>query len=435
MNNKRLYSLDVFRGITIAGMILVNNPGSWAHLYPPLEHAEWHGTTPTDWIFPFFLFIVGVAIPIALGKRIERGDAKNNLLSKIFTRSLIIFGLGLLLSAFPDFGMKAEVGPIRLIHYLLLGIFIICILFRAMINPQKEGFWGSTRIRKNFGILAIITGIGMAILGLQIYDLSHLRIPGVLQRIAIVYALSSLLFLFFSWKKLVWISLLLLLAYWALLTLIPVPGGLAPNLQPETNLGAWLDRTIFGNHLWSQSKTWDPEGLLSTLPAIVTGISGILTGMWLKTNHEDYKKLSGLLAFGVLLLAFGCIWDVFFPINKKIWTSSYVLYTSGIALLFLGVIYWLTDILGYNKWFRPFEWYGKNALFVFILSGVVAKLLYKIKWTAGEETISLGNWIYRTMYTPWLSDINASLAYAITHVLFFLLIAYLLYRWKVFIKV
>ncbi len=435
MNSKRLYSLDVFRGVTIAGMILVNNPGSWAHLYPPLAHAEWHGATPTDWIFPFFLFIVGVAIPIALGKRIERGDGRVEIFSKVFSRALIIFGLGLLLAAFPDFGMDREVGRIRLVHYLLLGIFILCILARAIIIPNREGFWGSKKLRRNFGALAIIVGLIMIILGVQIYDLSHLRIPGVLQRIAVVYAITSLLFLFYSWEKLLWTGLAFLFSYWALLSWVPVPGGIAPNLEPETNLGAWLDRVIFGNHLWSQSKTWDPEGLLSTLPALVTGISGILTGMWLKANHESYKKLSGLLAFGVILLALGCIWDVFFPINKKIWTSSYVLYTSGIALLFFGVIYWLTDILGYYKWFKPFEWYGKNALFVFILSGVCAKLLYKIKWSEGGETISLGRWIYQSVFTPFLSDINASLAYAIMNVLFFLLVAYCLYRWKIFIKV
>ena len=428
-STKRLLSLDVFRGITIAGMILVNNPGSWATVYPPLLHADWHGCTPTDWVFPFFLFIVGVAIAYALGKRKERGDDHGKLAQKIITRSVIIFGIGLFMAAFPKFGMKYDSSGLAIFHYVLLALLLISIFAKEAIidNPKlMRILWG------------IIIGISiiMAIIGFGRYDFSRLRIPGVLQRIALVYLCCGLLFLKSGWRTLLYSGIGLLLTYWALMTLVPVPDGNPPNLEAETNLGAWLDRTILGsNHLWSQAVTWDPEGLLSTLPAIVTGISGVLTGLWLRTDRNDYQKVVGLLGVGTILVALGLTWDLLFPINKKIWTSSYVLYTSGVALLFLGLIYWLVDILGSKWWTKPFVVYGMNALFVFIMSGLVAKLLYTIKWTDGDTTITLGNWIYHSFFTPFLSDYNASLAYAIANVLFFWGLAWVLYSRKIFIKV
>ena len=363
--SKRLLSLDVFRGITIAGMILVNNPGSWASVYPPLLHADWHGVTPTDWIFPFFLFIVGISIALALGKRKERGDDQKVIIRKILRRTLIIFAIGLFLNLFPKF---------------------------------------------NFGTV---------------------RIPGVLQRIALVYGACALIFLKTNWKQQVRIGIGLLLGYWALMTLVPVPGGNGPSLEPSENLGAWLDRLLMSGHLWSQSKTWDPEGLLSTLPAIVTGLSGVLTGTWLKTTRGDYEKLTGIFGMGVILLSLAFIWDMVFPINKKIWTSSYVLFTSGVGLLFLGVVYWLIDVLNYKKWIKPFVVYGTNALFVFVMSGLVAKLLYTIK----VGGVTLQEWLYQNLFTTVFSPYNASLAYAIANVLFFLGLAWLLYARKIFIKV
>lgn len=364
--SKRLLSLDAFRGITIAGMILVNNPGSWSSVYPPLLHADWHGVTPTDWIFPFFLFIVGISIALALGKRKDRGDDHKAIVQKIIKRTLIIFAIGLFLNLFPKF---------------------------------------------NFGTV---------------------RIPGVLQRIALVYGACALIFLKTNWKTQLWISAGLLLGYWALMTLVPVPGGGAPSLEPSENLGAWLDRTLMSGHLWSQSKTWDPEGLLSTLPAIVTGMSGVFTGMWLRTSRNDYEKLTGIFAVGVLLLSVAFVWDMVFPFNKKIWTSSFVLFTSGVALLFLGLVYWLIDVQGYKRWSKAFVVYGMNALFVFVMSGLVAKLLYTIKLGNGQ---TLQTAIYESLFTPFLSPINASLGYAILNVLFFLALAWILYSRKIFIKV
>jgi predicted acyltransferase len=226
------------------------------------------------------------------------------------------------------------------------------------------------------------------------------------------------------------------MGYWALQTLIPVPDGLAPNLEPNTSLAAWLDRQILGNHLWSQAKiSGDPEGLMSTLPAIVSGISGMLTGLWLKKDNDWYKKLSGLLGVGAVLLALGFIWHEFFPINKPLWTSSYVLYTSGLALLFLGLTFWLTDIMNHKQWARPFEWYGKNALFVFIFSGIYGRLLISISWKQGDGMISLKSWIYQTFFTPFFSDVNASLAYAIVHILMILFLAWILHKREIYIKV
>lgn len=368
---QRLLSLDIFRGLTIAAMILVNNPGSWSDVYAPLLHADWHGVTPTDWIFPFFLFIVGVAIAYALGKRKAQGMDKKVLLRKIIKRTLIIFGIGLFLNGFPFF------------------------------------------------------------------NLSTIRIPGVLQRIALVYGASATLFLYVNPRQLFWVGVGCLLGYWALMTLVPVPGGIAPNLEPSTNIGAWLDRVLMDGHLWTQSKTWDPEGFLSTLPAIATGISGILTGLWLRGEAGAYEKVAGLLAVGTILLALGCIWDLAFPINKKIWTSSYVLYTSGVALLILGVIYWLVDLRGSSWWTKPFIIYGTNALFVFVMSGLVAKLMYTIQWTNElGESISVKTWVWTTLFEPaFASTKMASLAFALANVLFFLGLSWILYNRKIFIKV
>jgi len=432
-SNKRLLSLDAFRGITIAGMILVNNPGDWGAVYPPLLHAKWHGCTPTDLVFPFFLFIVGVAIPLALSK--YQGQPQAALIRKTLLRAAILFGLGVFMAAFPNFGM-AEGMPIgrKVLHYSLLGIFTISIFSRAVCLGQKppQLLWA-----KRFLYLALASALAMALSGWGLYDFSQLRIPGVLQRIAIVYAICALLFLRAGWRSQLYAGIGLLLLYWMLMALVPVPGGQPPNLEAETNLGAWLDRTILTpNHLWRQSGTWDPEGLLSTLPAIATGIIGMLAGQWLRTQRGAYHKAAGMLAPGALLAALGLAWGLAFPINKQIWTSSYVLYTGGLALLFLGVVYWLIDILDYQRWAKPFAVYGTNALFVFILSGFVAKLMYTIGWETadgGRQTVK--GWVYDAVFTPFFSPMNASLAFAAANVLAFLALAWVLYSRRVFIKV
>ncbi len=432
ISQNRLVSLDVFRGLTIAGMILVNNPGNWSTVYPPLLHADWHGCTPTDLVFPFFLFIVGVSISFSLAKRKAQDEHLGPIYRKVLRRTLLIFGWGLLLASFPYFGFKARYPDWTAVHYLhffLLGSALLVIVYRESL-PQ------AAVSRKLFLYIFLSIAGAMCILGFFLYDFSSLRIPGVLQRIALVYGIVAVLFLRLNAQQLLICGIGLLLLYWALMTLVPVPGGLSPNLEPETNLGAWLDRLLLSGHLWSQSRTWDPEGLLSTLPAIVTGISGVLTGLWLKTPKGNFEKVSGLLVAGTLLVAVGLIWDLSFPINKKIWTSSYVVYTSGIALLFLGVIYWLVDIHAYRKWAWPFVVYGMNALFVYILSGMLAKLMYYIRWEgSGGELITLQGWIYEHGYLAIFSDYNASLAYAITNVLVLWLVAWWLYHKHIFIKV
>ncbi|MGE5352701.1 MAG: acyltransferase family protein [Acidobacteriota bacterium] len=369
--SERLLSLDVFRGITIAGMILVNNPGSWDYVYPALEHAKWNGITPTDLIFPFFLFIVGVATTLSLSKRKQRGDDQKKLALQILRRAVIIFLLGLLMAAFPNF---------------------------------------------NFATV---------------------RIPGVLARIAVVYLITSLIYLKANTRTLTILSAVILLLYWAIMTLIPVPGVGYANLEPSTNLGAWLDRMIFGRHIWYYSKTWDPEGLLSTLPAISTAIFGILTGEWLRRSDiENSTRTVWMFFWGNVGLLLGTIWDMWFPINKNLWTSSYVVFTAGMALQFLAMCYWLIDVKGYTKWTKPFVVYGMNAIAVYFLSGIVARALYMPKVTdAAGNLIDLRVYIYNVLFASWLPGLNASLAWAIMYVLFWLGVMWIFYTKKIFIKV
>ena len=368
---ERLLSLDVFRGITIAGMILVNNPGSWGAIYAPLQHAEWHGWTPTDLIFPFFLFIVGVAITYSLGGKVERGDSERELVFAILKRSAILFALGLFLNGFP------------------------------------------------FLPLERITGI---------------RIPGVLQRIALCFLFASLIFIKTKVRgQLIW-TIALLALYWLLLRFIPVPGFGAGDYSMQGNLEGFIDVKLMSGHIWR--PTYDPEGLLSTIPAIATTLCGVLTGQWLKSPTTMEERTNGMLIFGIALLAVGKFWDLWFPINKSIWTSSYVIFTAGAALLFLGVSYWLIDIKQYRRWAKPFVIFGSNAILVFVGSGIVARLLTLIQWTTADGTmIDLKTWLYKNIFLSWLSPINASLAFAVTYILLWLIPMTILYRKKIYIKV
>lgn len=371
INPTRLLSLDVFRGMTIAGMILVNNPGTWGAIYSPLKHAEWHGITPTDYIFPFFLFIVGIAIPIALGKRTEEGVSKDVYL-KIFRRAATIFLLGLFLAAFPFF------------------------------------------------------------------DLVNLRIPGVLQRIAVCYLIVSIIFLHTNWKQHTIIGAALLLVYWFLMTAIPIPNCAVTTIDDKAcNLAAYVDRMIFGaNHIWKSAKIYDPEGLLSTIPALSTTISGVLTGVWIKSNRSDLEKVGGIFFFGIVLIAVGWAWNFFFPFNKPLWTSSYVVYTSGLALCFLGFCYYLIDIKGYKRWAKPFVIFGVNALALYVFSGLLARILGVIKIIGAEgKEITLQRWIFDTVFAPFGTPVNASLFFALAYIFFWLFLMWLLYRKRIYIKV
>ncbi len=368
--SERLVSLDVFRGITIAGMILVNNPGTWGSVYPPLLHAEWFGCTPTDLIFPFFLFIVGVAITLSLSKRKARSDNQTKLILNIFRRSIILFLLGLILSGFPN------------------------------------------------------------------YDLTTIRIPGVLQRIAVVYLISSILFLKVNIKSIIHLTWILLVVYWGLMTLIPVPGVGYANLETTTNLAAWFDHLLLSGHLWKVTKVWDPEGILSTIPAISTTLIGIITGHWLQSNKNKTEKTIWLFVFSSLLMFAGYVWDGWFPMSKNIWTSSYVLYTGGLALNFLAICIWFIDIKKITWWIKPFQVYGMNAITVFFLSGIVGRLLYLIEIVDSTgNKITIKQYLFSSLFLSWLTPINASLLWALTYVIIWLGLMWILYAKKIFIKV
>ncbi len=378
VNAPRLLSLDVFRGITVATMILVNNPGDWGHIYAPLEHAEWNGCTPTDLVFPFFLFIVGVSIAYALGPKKAAGGRTAPLIATVAKRAVILFLLGLFLNAFPTIFTE------------------------------------------------------------PIATLQTVRIPGVLQRIALVYLATGILFLTTSPRLQFRLLIGILLVYWGLMTLVPVPGVGYPNLEKETNLGAWIDRSLLGTaHLWKLSVTWDPEGLLGTLPAIATALSGTLTGWWLRKKDIDAPvKIAWLFAAGTLAAMTGLLLDLVFPINKALWTSSYVLYTSGLAGIGLALLYWMIDIQGYRRWTGPFVAYGVNAITVFFMSGIIPRImrLIAIPMPDGIEVTSQV-WLYNQYFAPYLSPVNASLAWALVFVTVWLVVLWGMYRKNIIIKV
>ena len=367
MRSRRLVSLDVFRGLTIAAMILVNNPGSWSYVYWPLEHAEWNGWTPTDLIFPYFIFILGVAVPFSFGRRIAEGASRRALFAHVVRRALIIVGLGLFMRVFPDF------------HF------------------------------------------------------SGIRWPGVLQRIGVVYLAAAGIYLSTGARARWGWTLALLLGYWAVMVLVPVPGHAPGDLSPDGNLAAWVDRALMGGHLYR--GPWDPEGILSTFPAVATALLGIFTGEWLRSGKEGRVLSRGMLGAGVVLTVVGLVWGRAFPINKNLWTSSYVVFTAGTALILLGLMYEAIDVRGWRgRWHVPLVVYGMNAIAVFVLSGLVTKMLTLIH-TGGQGGRSLYGWIFVHGFRSWAGDYNGSLLFASCYVLVWLGAMWVLYRRRVFIKV
>jgi predicted acyltransferase len=359
-------------------MLLVNNPGSWSAIYAPLQHAPWHGWTPTDLIFPFFLFIVGITTHLALVSRRARGVGDGKVVRQIFIRGGLIVLFGLLLNMFPFFPLER------------------------------------------------ITGI---------------RIPGVLQRIGVCYICAALLTLRTTVRQQVAVIAALLLGYWAAMTLIPVPGqsviGRALLDDPSASLAAWLDRTVMGSHLWRSSKTWDPEGILSTMPAIGTTMLGVLAGRWLGRSERPLsERLTWLFGTGALLMVGGLIWNWVFPINKNLWTSSYVLFTGGMAAAALATCIWLIDALGIRGWTKPFEVFGVNPLLAFIGSGMMARLIYSVIRVSYEgEAVPVQRVIYETVFASWLAPRNASLLFAVTFVLLWVVLLWTLYRRRVYLRV
>jgi predicted acyltransferase len=391
---ERLLSLDVFRGMTVAGMLLVNNPGTWSAIYPPLQHAPWHGWTPTDLIFPFFLFIVGITTELSLRARRARGDDEGAILRQILRRGALIFLFGFLLSGFPFFTWP----------------------------PALEG---------------------ASLLDRVVHRVEHWRIMGVLQRIGLAYLLGALL----TWRTTVRQQLLILVAllfgYWALMTLVPVPDtGVAGRFvldQPDQLLSAWIDRTILGtDHLWVGGKTWDPEGLLSTLPAAGTMICGTFAGKWIgATARSLTDRLAGLFAVGALAMMFGSMWHWVFPINKNIWTSSYVLFTAGIGAVSLATCMWIIDVQQWRRWTQPFVVYGINPMLAFLGSGLMARGLASIwTWDTGNGTrTSAQGFVFNTVFASWLPPREASFAYAVAFVTFWYLVLHVAFKRGFVLKV
>ena len=364
----RYLALDVLRGITISGMILVNTPGSWSYVYPPLRHSEWHGCTPTDLVFPFFLFVMGVSMFFSFAK--YGSELNKQSLYKIGKRTVLIFAIGLFMNSFPQ--------------------------------------WK--------------------------HDFSQLRIMGVLQRIAIVYGISAVLVLSFKYRTIQYVGGGILLAYWAILYFF---GGADPY-SLEGNIVTNIDKWIFGEqHMYHGfGIAFDPEGLLSSLPAVVTTLIGYLVGQSIKTIEKAKLPLH-LILVGAALTAVGWVWDFVWPINKPIWTGSYVVYTAGLGTIFLAILIWIIDIREYKKWTSFFVVFGMNPLFIYALSGIWVNLLYSFQFSdpIKVETMNGYQALYEKVFVPMAGNMNGSLLFGLAHIIFFWFIGWILYKRKVFIKV
>jgi predicted acyltransferase len=374
----RLTSLDAFRGFTIAGMVLVNNPGDWSNLYSQLEHAKWNGWTFTDCIFPFFLFIGGLSMALSLGRLAAAGADRPRLLAKLAKRAMLIFLIGFVLNFMPYF------------------------------NIEK------------------------------------VRIPGVLQRIALCTLLAAPIVVYCGWRLQLAIIAALLTLYSVLMLWLPVPGIGAGVLEPGMDFGAYLDRILLGKHMWVQSKTWDPEGLVSTLPALCSQLFGVLAGRWLSTSVARTEQTVWMLLAGLLCLWLGAIFDtILMPINKSLWTPSYCLLMTGWALVVFSAFYWLLDVnpnaavrAAAARWTKPFVIYGMNALFVFALSGFLAKMFGFIKFDQPDGgKVALGKLLYAPIKALPLGPVNTSLLYAVLFNLAMFSIAWFMWRKKLFVKV
>jgi predicted acyltransferase len=362
----RLISLDIFRGMTVAFMIIVNTPGSWNYVYPPLSHAKWHGCTPTDLVFPFFLFIVGVSMWYSFKK--YGHEVNSGSILRILRRTVTIFALGLFLAIFPHIER----------------------------------------------------------------DYSTLRIMGVLQRIALAYCVGSLICLSVR-RDYIWIVIaVILLLYWALLGLL---GGPDPY-SLGGNIASGADASILGkNHLYKGfGIPFDPEGLLSTLPAICTVLIGFYIGEIIGKGSANGKTTLKLILIGTASFGLGLLWSIWFPLNKPLWTSSYVLYTAGIGMGVLALIYFIADVIKFQKWGSFFLVFGSNALFSFFLAGIWTRLMLLIKISSGDSKVTLYTWIYEHLCVPVAGNMNGSLMFALMQMMFIWLIALILYKKKVFVR-
>ena len=366
---QRLVSLDAFRGLTMALMVLVNNAGSGRDCYAQLRHSDWHGWTITDTVFPTFVWIVGVAITLSLGKRLAEGTPRARLLPQILRRTAILFALGLLCYAFPHF------------------------------NPATQ------------------------------------RILGVLQRIAICYLVASILFLYTGVRAQICWVVGLLAAYWMLMTLVPVPGYGAGRLDEEGNLAHYVDRIVLGSHNYAPTKTWDPEGIVSTIPAIATILLGVLAGHLLRLRRSLPERLVWFFLAGNLLLAAGAICNYWLPINKKLWTDSFCLFMAGLDFVVFAIFAWLVDGLGWRKPVRPMVILGMNAIAIYMVSEGAAEALDNIRWNAGAGSISMQKYLYHALFVPLGSPANASLLYSLAFTGAMYAVAYGMYRRGWFLRV
>jgi predicted acyltransferase len=362
----RLLSLDIFRGITIATMIIVNDPGIEEHAYAPLLHSKWNGITPTDFVFPFFIFIVGVSVALSYSRQLAKGLPHKQMIRKMIRRAMILFALGVFLSTLPYF------------------------------------------------------------------DFANYRIPGVLQRIAIVYVACTFLFLYAGWKFQARLAIFILLAYCFVMTLVPVPGYGYPILEPGKNLAAWLDAIVIPGRMWQ--GTWDPEGILSTFPAMVTGISGMLAGHLLLSKQTTERKIIWLFLGGFISFTLANIWNWWFPINKNLWTSSYVLFTSGLCAMILASLYFLVDVLGYKRGWKFAMVYGSNAIAAYLVAEVFSDLLV-VRWGGREQGRSITEWLISHLVPSGISPELLSFLYALAFCVLCFIPIYILYRKKIFLKI
>ncbi len=366
MAQERLISLDAFRGLTVAAMVLVNNPASWTFVYAPLRHAPWHGWTPTDLIFPFFLFIVGISMALSFARRAVSGP-KADLYLKILKRSALLFGVGLLLHLYPRFRFAT------------------------------------------------------------------FRIPGILQRIALCFLVGALIYLNVKPKARIVLAVLLLVLYWALLTYVPVPGFGAGILEEKGNLAGYIDGILLRGHI--HKPYFDPEGLLSSLPAMVTLLLGSLAGDWLLTRKTNSRKARMMLLSGVVLTAAGLgLGRYGIPINKPLWTSSYVVFTAGAALIVFSLLFTLLEGARRTGWAWPFRVLGTNAILVFAGSAIMVKTILLIKIPDAGKTVSPITWLYDHVLSPLAGPYLGSLIYPLLLILFWVLLIWPLYRHKIFLK-
>jgi predicted acyltransferase len=368
----RLVSLDVFRGLTMAAMVVVNDPGDWNNAYWPLLHAEWNGWTPTDLIFPFFLFIVGVSMTLS----------KSTMGSpwRVVRRGVTIMALGWFLSLFPYF----RFATLRLVGVLVrIGLCYMAAawILRVTARGRERDDW-----RHGVRLMAWIVGLTVA--------------------------------------------------YWLAMVFLPFPGHNPGDLTPAGNLGGFVDRAVLGlNHMY-QKRPWDPEGLLSTVPAIATTLMGVAAGLWLRSPVSGSTRALVMAAAGVAAMALGSVWDLAFPINKNLWTSSYAWFMGGAAAVCLAACYWAVDVKGWRWWTKPFVVLGVNAIALFLLAGLSAKTLILVKVTGptGSRT-SLYNFIYRSWFEPLASPKNASLLFALSYLVVLYGVLWVMYRRRLFLKV